>query len=224
MGPWVVVAALLVAQNSYPTFTARAELADSLGTALARASDPERHGQLALLYVRAMRSALGAIPMGAKGQEPYRTFLEHHESDAIYSEPSGEWMLRPESIWAIHAANRQSSSAEAIAWEAVENGMPGECEGYPPCELSTLDALDGEYLRRHPAGDHVTDAVRRLTQTFVELERLLSAPNGHDLFDRVNDCTDLTSKAEALKNAISSARAEGSDALTALMALRTRCP
>ena len=129
-------------------------------------------------------------------------------------------------VWfrACCARNHTSASAEAIAWEAVDNGMPGECEGYPPCELATLDALDGEYLRRHPAGAHVSDAVKRIGDTCTELEQLLSAPKGDQLFNPVTDCVDLIPKAQALEAALRGARVDASTALVALNQLRARCP
>ena len=132
-------------------------------------------------------------------------------------------MLRPDAIWAIHGANRSSTSAEAIAWQAVDNGMPGECEGYPPCELATLDALDGEYLRQHPDGAHAADAITRIRETCRELERLLAAPNGHELFDPVLDCKDLKPTADAVERALQGARTDATEALAALRLVRERC-
>jgi hypothetical protein len=237
MGPWVVLAALLaqvtsatleqravaVLRGEHP-FTARAEIAEEIAAAVSDRSDRESRGRLTLLYVRTMRAALGAIPMDARAREPYQAFLQRHQGEAVYSEPAGQWMLTPAAIWALHETNRASASAEAIAWEAVDNGMPGECEGYPPCELATLDALDGEYLRRHPDGAHVVEVLKRIGDTSAELERLLSAPNGHELFNPVSDCVDLTPKAKALDTAMRAAKADASGALAALAQLRARCP
>jgi hypothetical protein len=238
VGAWVVLGAFLAAQEpSTPLeqraasllegehpFTARAEIAEEIGAALSDGSDRESRGRLTLLYVRTMRSALGAIPMDARAREPYQAFLQRHQGESAYSEPAGQWMLTPDAIWTLHGANRASAAAEAIAWEAVDNGMPGECEGYPPCELATLDVLDGEYLRRHPDGAHVVEALKRIGDTCAELERLLSAPNGHELFNPVSDCRDLTPKAKALDAALRAAKADASGEIAALAQLRSRCP
>jgi hypothetical protein len=221
--PSVEAAAVRALADDQQPFAARAELAGALQDAARRAGDQGTRGRLSLLWVQTMRRALGMIPMGAAKDEPFHAFLERHKDDAVYSEPAGQWMLWPEAIWKIHMANARSSSAEAIAWEAVDNGMPGECEGYPPCELSTLDALDGEYLRQHPDGAHAAESIKRIGDTCRELERLLSAPNGHELFDPVTDCKDLTPKADALQRAMTGAHTNASDALAALQALRSRC-
>ena len=236
MGPWVVLAALLaqapsaalerraaaVLEGEHP-FTERAAFADEIGVALSDGADRESRGRLTLLYVRTMRAALGVIPMDGRAREPYQAFLRRHQGESAYSEPAGPWMLTPDDIWTLHEANRASASAEAIAWEAVDNGMPGECEGYPPCELATLDALDGEYLRRHPDGAHVVEVLKRIGDSCTELERLLSAPSGHELFNPVSDCGDLTPKAKALEAALRAAKADASGALEALAQLRGRC-
>ncbi len=213
---------MAVLQGDHP-FAERAALADEVRVALSGGSDREARGRLALLYVRTMRAALGAIPMDARAREPYQAFLQRHQGESAYSEPAGQWMVTPEAIWTLHEASRGSTSAEAIAWEAVDNGMPGECEGYPPCELATLDALDGEYLRRHSDGAHVVEVLKRIDDTCGELERLLSAPNGHELFNPVSDCGDLTPKAKALDTALRAAKADASGALAALAQLRGRC-
>jgi hypothetical protein len=206
------------------SFPARAEIAEKVGRAVRRSIDVESGGRLALLYIHTMRSALVAIPMDSRDREPYASFVMRHESEAVYSEPAGQWMLRPDAIWALHEANRSSTSAEAIAWQAVDNGMPGECEGYPPCELATIDALDGEYLRQHPDGTHAGEAIARIRDTCRELERLLAAPNGHELFDPVADCKDLGRKADAVRHAMQGARTDATEALAALSALQKRCP
>lgn len=221
MGAWVLIAALL---QDGQAFIARADAADALARELAVAAGVERRGQISLQYIKAMRGALAAIPMDGRDREPFRSFIQKHLDEAVYSEPAGQWMLRPEAIWTRHAANRTSASAEAIAWEAVDNGMPGECEGYPPCELATLDALDGEYLRRHPHGAHVADVARRIGETCTEIERLLSAPNGAELFNPVTDCGDLTRKAKDLERALRGAYDDPTGPLLGLSALRARCP
>jgi hypothetical protein len=218
----VETAALRVLADEHAPFTERERLAEALSDQLSRTADVQSHGRQALVWVRVMRSALGAIPMRAREQEPYRAFLQRHQAEAVYNEPGGQWMLIPDVIWNIHDSNRSSSSAEAIAWEAVENGMPGECEGYPPCELSTLDALDGTYLRHHPHGAHAAEVIARLGQTCIELNRLLDAPNGHELFNPVTDCEDLRPKATALEAALS--RSDGAaDTIAALKALENKC-
>jgi hypothetical protein len=55
------------------------------------------------------------------------------------------------------------------------------------------------------------------------LERLLSAPTGHELFNPATDCGDLLPKVKALKAAMTGANADAAGALAALAGLRRRC-
>ena len=94
--------------------------------------------------------------------------------------------------------------------------------GYPPCELATLDALDGEYLRRQPHDTHAAEAIARIAQTCTDLNRMLDAPNGHELFNPLTDCEDLRRPAVALEAAMSCSGG-GADTISALEALASRC-
>jgi hypothetical protein len=198
-------------------------LAERVRTEMDGTTDRETSGRLALLWVRAMRAALMKIPMDARNQEPYREFLRRHQSEVVYSEPAGEWLLHVETIWSLYDRHRASSSADAVAWEAAENTLPGECEGYPPCELAALDMLYGEYLRRQPRGEHAEEAVRRIGTACDELQRLLDSPGGHEFFNPVTDCVDLTPKADALATALEHAGVDASAATASLGALSGRC-
>jgi len=207
-----------------PPFNERVRLADRVHGEMARETDPEASGALAVRWVRAVRAALAAIPMDARTQPPYRDFLERHGSEVVYSEPAGEWLLRDDVIWSLQDRYRATSSAEAIAWEAADNTLPGECEGYPPCDLAQLDLLYGEYLRREPAGAHADEATRRIDASVREIQRLLDGRGGDEFFNPVTDCVDLTRKAKALLDALSRAQGDTSGTRAALSALAARCP
>ncbi len=205
-------------------FPPMASLSDQLGQAIGNAEAAEAGGRLALLWVRAMRAAVARIPMDGRDQSPYREFLARHATDVVYSEPAGEWLLQIDTIWTLHDRYRASSSAEAIAWEAASSTLPGECEGYPPCDLAQLDLLDGEYLRRYPDGEHAAEVARRVGVGCDEIQRLLDSPGGQEFFNPVTDCVDLTPKGQALADALARAHVDASAALASLNALRARCP
>jgi hypothetical protein len=210
-----------LADDAQP-FAARADLAERLGAELARTTEREARGRLALLWVRAVRRAAHAIPMDGGKKPPFHEWLAHH-ADVMYSEPSGEWMMVPAAIWDVHGHYRGTQSADAIAWEAVENRLPGECEGYAPCELVGIDSLYGEYLRRHPQGAHVTEAFGQVQLGLDEVLRVVDGPGGHEFLTPANDCVDLVPRADALKAALLGAHAPAA-ALASLQALRGKCP
>jgi hypothetical protein len=218
-------AARILADDHQP-FVARGDLADRLKAALQNPDDPELRGRLALLWVRAVRRTLEAIPMTVDGtrQEPFRTWLEDHETDVVYSEPAGQWLLDNTRLWKLHDEHRQSAAAEPLAWEAVENGLPGECEGYPPCYLSGLNRLEGEYLRRHPAGRHAAEAAERIRESCQQSLELIGTQKPREFFTPATDCQDLRPPADDLRAALATARIDARDALGLLARLRAQCP
>jgi hypothetical protein len=207
------------------TFPARADLTDRLRSVLANPADAETRGRLALLWVRTMLRTLGAIPFTTDGtkQEPYRSWLRAHDADVVYSEPAGQWLMITENLWRLHDEHRQTASAEPLAWEVVDNGLPGECEGYPPCDLAGLDVLQGEYLRRHPRGAHAAEAVEQIRESCEQSVNLVNDPKGHEFFTPATDCVDLIPKADTLRAALLQTGVNAKAALAVLDALRAEC-
>jgi hypothetical protein len=83
--------------------------------------------------------------------------------------------LSLEALQDLHQRHRASSSADEIAWVAVEHGLGGECEGYLPCYVELTNQLEAEYLRRHPNGRHVDEAVRRASTSGTRSCRIKTA-------------------------------------------------
>ena len=219
-------AARLLADETQ-TFTALGDLADRLRAALANSAEPtETRGRLALAWVRAVRRTLGAIPFTVNGttQEPSRTWLADHADDSVYSEPAGQWLMHPEHLWHLHDAHRRTASAEPLAWEVVTNGLPGECEGYPPCYLAGLDLLHAEYLRRHPGGAHAAEAVEQIRQSNEQSVHLTSGAKPHEFFNPATDCVDLVPKAATVRAALVQAGVDAKAAIALLDRLRALCP
>ena len=208
------------------SFTALGDLADRLDAALANPAEPaETSGRLALLWLRATRRTLGAIPMTLDGtmDEPYRTWLATHDAEFVYSEPAGQWLMRTENLWSLHDAHRQTSSAEPLAWEVVTNGLAGECEGYPPCYLAGLDRLHAEYLRRHPLGAHAAEAIEQIRESNEQSLKLATGPRGHEFFNPVTDCADLVPRVATVRAALDRAGLDANAAIVLLDKLRTLC-
>ncbi len=209
------------------TFAALGDLADRVHAALANPAEPAHvRGRLALLWVRAVRRTLGAIPITVDGtkHEPYRTWLSTHDGDVVYSEPAGQWLMRTDDLWRLHDEHRATASAEPLAWEAVDNGLPGECEGYPPCYLAGLDVLHAEYLRRHPRGAHAADAVEQIRQSNEQSVHLTTGPKRHEFFTPATDCVDLVPKAAAVRAALVQAGVDAKAAIALIDHLRALCP
>jgi hypothetical protein len=209
------------------SFAPIANLADRLRPQVSNGARPaEERGRVTLLWVRTMRRAFAAIPVtiDATRQEPYRTWLAAHDDEVFYAAPAGEWKLRNERLWALHDEVRASSSAEPLAWEIVENGLGGECEGYPPCYLAGIDELDAEYLRRHPRGAHAAEAVARIAASHRQSVELATGRDRREFFNPATDCVDLVPKAAAVRAALVQAGVETKEAVALLDRLRALCP
>jgi hypothetical protein len=220
-------AAVRMLADEAQTFSALGDLADRLQAALANPGEaPETSGRLALLWVRAVRRTLGTIPMTLDGtkHEPYRTWLAAHDADVNYSEPAGQWLMNSDNVWRLHDAHRQTTSAEPLAWEVVTNGLPGECEGYPPCYLAGLDRLHAEYLRRHPGGAHAAEAVEQIRQSNEQSVSLATGAKGHEFFNPATDCVDLVPKADAVRASLVQSGADARAAIGLTDKLRALCP
>ena len=208
------------------SFSERVAWTDRVDRALGAEHRDEAAGRLALLWMQGMRRTLAAIPIEATfgtHLQPYAAWLGAREHDVVYNEPGGQWQVAPEPAWALHDRVRGTSSADQLAWEIVENGLPGECEGYPPCYLAGFELLHGRYLREHPAGAHAVQAVAEIHESLDQIERLLTGADARDFFDPATDCADLIKGAEPLNNALAAAKVETTATRRALQKIINRC-
>jgi len=144
-------------------FATAVEVSEFLRTAPAFVKRDGLKADLSLRRLRVLSAALKAIPFGKGEQSPYKTFLKANEKDVIYSDPSGEWYVRSDLYWELHNKHTALPIAEEIAWEAAQNPIPGECEGYVNCYLYHLRATDGEYLNFYPNGKYSKKALTNIT-------------------------------------------------------------
>lgn len=202
-------------------FAAQAELVAFVERVTPEYTDAEGRARIDLARLRAVQAALGAIPFRGDQREPYGSWLKARSAEVTYDEPAGRWLLASATIWDLQAKHASTATADDLAWFAVMNGLPGECEGYIPCYLRWRNRLQGEYLRREPAGRHVEEAIALVKQTADELSgRRLDTYD----FERARDCKDLTASLDALVGAIKGTRSANKDAaIGSVNALRKVC-
>jgi len=201
-------------------FAAQAELVAFIERVSPEYTDPEGRARIDLARVRAIQAALGSMPYDAGRREPYAAWINARKSDVTYDAPAGRWILSSAPIWELQTKHANTASAEDIAWFAVTNGLPGECEGYLSCYLRWRNRLQGEYLRRQPNGRHAEEAIGLVKET----ADLLTPTQKVYEFDRSRDCRDVTASLDALVGAIKNTRAANRDAaLTSLTGLRKLC-
>lgn len=183
-------------------FATRVELVDLVERAQKETRDPEVAGRFALYWVRAMTGALKGVPFQRGKLPPYKDWLAARTEIAVCNEICGNWMIRSNHLWMLHDAHARSSSADELAWAAVLNGLPGECEGFIPCHLRRLNLLEGEYLRRSALGQHVDEVVARV----ADVMGWIAKPG---FFNPATDCGELVQSLDPLRAALATTRADG---------------
>jgi hypothetical protein len=181
--------------------------------------DREARGRFTLLKLLALRKAAAAVPfdVARKAREPYGSWLAAHEALVHYNEIGANWTLGYQALLRLHDEYRDTPSADDIAWLVVRNGLGGECEGDVPCYVNWQNMLMGEYLRRHPAGRYVSQAVAGLAERLDSImDSLEQAPKVLAEFTP-SRCGELHEGIEALRVAVwKSSAAEQGPALRAL--------
>jgi len=188
-----------------PAFSARAAEFDLRAKQLEMAREPEARGRATLEWLRALQAALQAVSF-ERVEKAERDWLDAHENLVAYSEPAGAWLIQDNVLWAAHEKNRTSSAADEIAWLAVVNGLPGECEGHVPCYAFVLDRLEGEYLRRHPQGRHRGEALEKVDEMLtIVVDDLLQRPDAAHFLKVPDDCADMFKSLRPLQEAVATA-------------------
>ena len=199
-------------------FTAQAELVAFIERVAPEYTDPEGRARIDLARLRAIQMALGAMPFDAGRKEPYAAWIAAKKADVTYFEQAGRWIITSTTIWDLQTKHNSTTSADDLAWFAVTNGLPGECEGYLPCYLRWRNRLQGEYLRRLPNGRHVDEVVALVKETADSLTSTRYE------FERARDCGELTASVDGLIGAIKATRSPAKDAaIGSLTTIRKLC-
>jgi len=163
-------------------------LMDFLESAADDAKTFETGGRLRLKRLQALQIALRKIAPDKTDSPPYKSFLEKHKEEIVYSEPAGEWYVRAANLWELHQRYNKHKVGEEIAWEASNTSLPGECEGYVVCHISKLRVTSGEYLNFYPNGKYskqgLTDVINLLQPIVADLPRKTTYYTASDISDR----------------------------------------
>ncbi len=153
------------------SFSDQVDLVNFLERTIKEVKTPEVIAELELGYLLALRQSVHSIPVDKQSDAQYKNWLKKHESKLVYSEPSGEWEIQSEQLWNLQKKYSSLAVGEKIAWEASQNTLPGECEGYLPCYISILGLTSASYLQLYPTGAHSQEALKTIADeidTYVE--------------------------------------------------------
>ena len=182
----------IVERNYKPQmdFASAAELYEFLSKVDGELDSSDKSAEIEVKRLLALRSALKTIPADKRETSPYKEFLKAQENETVYSEPSGEWLVVSNQFWGLHNKYKKSTVSDSIAWEAANNPLPGECEGYVNCYLFDLRMRFGEYLNLHPNGKNAADALKNITDY---LSPIVADSKQKSIY---NGPTDVTDRAE----------------------------
>lgn len=150
----------------------------------------DQAADLQLKKLLALRSALKDISPEQRASDPYKKFLKAQEKEVVYNEPAGQFLVAADRFWSLHEKYKKSAVSDRIAWEAANNPLPGECEGYVNCYLFDMRMRFGEYLNLHPNGKNAAEALKNLTDY---LSPIVADSGTKQVY---NGPTDVTDRAE----------------------------
>lgn len=186
-------------------FGAQVELLDLVESVLKRDLNPEGAAGLELQRLRALRKVLLTIPWNRSlWSESLRAWVVGRSGEIRYNEPGGHWLLQHDPVIALHDRFRSTAAADEIAWFAVTNGLGGECEGHLVCYMERTDKIEGEYLRRQPAGRHVEEAAARVR--WVAEDHWTAVGPARYYFDAQRECGALETVIASLESAVRNSR------------------
>ncbi|HEV7889330.1 MAG TPA: SH3 domain-containing protein [Pyrinomonadaceae bacterium] len=147
------------------TFADASELVRFAERAAKEVSGRGARAELEFARLRALARSITFLAGGEQQDEPRKQWAAEHDSEIVYSEPSGEWYVRADLFWDLQAKYKDLSVAERIAWEAAQTPLPGECEGDVTCNLYYLSETGGRYIKLYPRGAHSAEALKSLAET-----------------------------------------------------------
>lgn len=118
--------------------------------------------EAALWRLRVLSRALAGLDEENKQKAAVRAWIEKHDNEVVYSEPSGEYYVIQDRLWELYEKSKSSPLAEEIAWEAAQTPLAGECEGYLACYTEADLRGQGRYLELYPRGQWAGEALENI--------------------------------------------------------------
>ena len=154
----------LKAENlSFEDAVAAYKLADNT---LPQAKTRNAKGELELDKLIALQRSYDSIPADKMQQAPYVDWYKQHSSISFGDDPSGQYLVSTKPFWALADQYKNDAIGDTIAWQAAQQRLGGECEGFIGCSSVASQRTDGEYLKRYPKGQHVKAALDNVTANF----------------------------------------------------------
>jgi LysM repeat protein len=172
-----------IAQAQPLSLSEQTELTDFLARATDEVqSPPEMAAELALLQLLSLRKSIDQfdweaypiVPLDETAEKPlpsdYKTWLKKQVQerliyhDDVQSTAAGHsvWHIHAHMFWKLHDKYYPLPITDRIAWAGARNSVGGICYGYFECDLRNLEDTTMSYLKYHPTGKYVAEALEEM--------------------------------------------------------------
>jgi hypothetical protein len=124
-----------------------------------------------------------------------------HPEEFFYQELASSWMYNGWHFTELQRRFPQSAFTDDAAYEMTLIPMGGECEGYVPCQVSSLFMKLEPFLRAHPASPLAPLAVQRTLLAFSAITPRMDLVRGSEAVD-VPEIRKLVASLESLARAL----------------------
>jgi hypothetical protein len=190
--------------NAKTSFSDQTDLVNFLEKVTKEVKTPNVLAELEFGQLLVLRQSLQSIPFDKDDSGEYKAWLKKQDARIVYNEPAGSWEVRSDMFWDLQKKYSSLPIGDKIAWEAANNPIPGECEGYLPCYIIALGRTDGEYLSLYPQGKYSEEALKNISENLNEfLEDLKKADQTYTFPNDVETRKDLQDSLSELKKYLS---------------------
>ncbi len=127
-------------------------------------SDIESIAELELSYLISLQKVCNTINTQNQ-QTRFRTWLKKQKEKQLLEYSNGKWQVNSEAFWRLHDKYYPLPISDKIDWQAAENLNIGDCDF--ECSLDWLNQTTVTYLKYHPTGKYVNQALNKI-QAFTD--------------------------------------------------------
>jgi LysM repeat protein len=142
----------------------------------------EAAAELELSHLTSLQKICNTINIQNQ-QTRFRTWLNKQADKQLLEYSNGKWLVNSEAFWRLHDKYYPLPISDKIDWQAAENLNIGNCDF--ECSLDWLNQTTVTYLKYHPTGKYVDQALNKIlafTDKYKTETSLLNTKNLPRLF------------------------------------------
>ena len=192
-----IIEARLKAENT--DFSDRQEIYNLATNSVNEQKDVGVRAEFELLKTLALANWALSVPYESD-KAPYREWVKAHAAEMVYNEFAGGYQMRADVLWNLEKKYHTQPIADRIAWEAAQMYPPSDCEGDEVCGFFLSEGAI-RYLGLYPAGAHVAEALKNITEDLTDQVITFANEKGGDKY-AVEQRADLKKLLASLRVAV----------------------